>query len=171
MKLFSTRLMYLYAFITVVVMMILAMYLQFWKGVAPCPLCILQRVTLVFLGICFLFGAAFHFKKLGNTLIGLFAFFIADMGVFLSGRQVWIQHLPPNKSADCGASLQYMLQVLPLDQVLKKILQGTADCSQLEWSILGLSLAEWSLIWFVVFAIFAIWQMVRYVDYDDLDLD
>ena len=164
MKLFNTRCMYFYAFLAVVAMMALAIYLQFWKGIAPCPLCVLQRVTLAFLGIFLLIGAIFNFKKIGNIVIGSFAFFISLVGVFLSGRQVWLQHLPPNKAADCGTSLQYMLQVLPLDQVLKKILQGTADCAQLEWSMFGLSLAEWSLIWFVVFGLFALWQMTRRIN-------
>lgn len=161
MKPFSTRMMYLYAFVVIVMMMLLALYLQFYKGIAPCPLCVLQRLMLAFLGVVFFFGAAFSLKKLGNTFIGCLGFFIALVGIFLSGRQVWLQHLPPNKAEDCGVSLQYMLKVLPLDQVFKKILQGTADCSLLEWSFGGLSLAEWSLIWFVLLAVFAVWQVVR----------
>lgn len=161
MVLLSKRLSYFYAFLLVVIMMALAMYLQFWKGIAPCPLCILQRVALIFLGLFFLIGAIFRFKKLGHSILGVIVFFISMLGIFLSTRQVWLQHLPPNKSADCGVSLQYMLQVLPLDQVLKKILQGTADCAQLEWSWFGFSLAEWSLFWFIIFAVFAVWQILR----------
>lgn len=161
MNLFSKRLSYLWGFLLIAIMMGIAFYLQFVKGIAPCPLCILQRIVAAFLGVVFFFGAVLSWSKWGDFFLGLFSFFISILGVLLSGRQVWIQHLPPDKTADCGVSLQYMLQMLPLDEVFRKVLQGTAECSQLEWSLFGFSLAEWSLFWFVVFAVFSIWQVLR----------
>jgi len=161
MTLFKPRLMYAYAFMSIVAMFFIAMYLQFVKGINPCPLCIVQRIALAFLAVFFFLGMLFQLKKFGRFFVGGFAFIISAAGATLAGRQVWLQHLPPNKSAECGVSLQYMLQVLPLDQVLKKVLQGTADCSQLEWTLFGFSLAEWTLFWFVIFALFALWQTCR----------
>jgi disulfide bond formation protein DsbB len=161
MKLFTPRLMYFYAFTSIIVMFAIAFYLQFWKGVAPCPLCLLQRIVLGIIGILFFLGMAFKFKKIGSIILGLLGFLFSIGGALLAGRQVWIQHLPPNQSMDCGASLQYMLHVLPPDEVLKKIFEGTAECSIVDWSLWGLSMAELSLIWFIAFAIFALFQIVR----------
>ncbi len=161
MKNISYRLMNFYAFLCVIVMFGVAFYLQFWKGIAPCPLCVLQRVTMALIGIVLLVGSVFALKKCGRYFLNAILLLLSSGGIFLAGRQVWLQHLPPDKSADCGVSLQYMWNVLPLDQVLMKILQGTAECSLVDWSFLGLSLAEWSLFWFIVFAVFSLWQIAR----------
>lgn len=161
MNLLSPRLTYLYAFLSAFFMIILAIYLQFWKGLTPCPLCVLQRITLVAIGIVFFIGTTISFKKFGLRFIAALTLLLSLGGVFLAGRQVWIQHLPANQSADCGVSLQYMLSVLPLDQVVKKIFEGTAECSLVDWSFAGISLAQWSLIWFMIFTFFAVWQLCR----------
>jgi len=166
MKLFSPRLNYLYAFLCVVIMFLVAYYLQHWKGIIPCPLCLLQRVTAGILGGFFFLGATLNLKKAGLWIVGFFSFIFSVLGALLAGRQIWLQHLPPSHNADCGASLEYMLNVLPLDQVLQKVLEGTTDCSRMEWSWLGMSLAEWSFVWFVIFAGFSIWQSLRRGPYD-----
>lgn len=161
MKVFSPRLMYLYAFLLIVAMLGLGFYLQFEEGINPCPLCILQRVTLAVMGIVFFFGILLAGKKCCRIGIGLLSFLISLVGIFLAGRQVWLQHLPANQSGDCGVSLQYMLQVLPLHEVAKKIFEGTAECSRVDWSFVGLSMAEWTLVWFVVLGGFSLWQAFR----------
>jgi disulfide bond formation protein DsbB len=153
--------MYFYAFLSIVIMFVIAFYLQFYKGIEPCPLCILQRIDLGILGLLFLFGAACRLKNCSRIFIGALGFIFSLLGVFLAGRQVWIQHLPPNQSADCGVSFQYLMHVLPWDQLLKKIFEGTAECSLIDWSLWGFSMAEWSLAWFIIFALFTSWQMIR----------
>lgn len=161
MNLMTQRFTYFYAFLSVVFLMMVSFYLQFWKGIAPCPLCILQRVTMIGIGIVFFLGMIMTLKKCGRFLIGGLAFLLSVCGALLAGRQVWIQHLPANQSEDCNVSLQYMLHVLPWDEVAKKILSGTAECSLVDWSFIGFSMAEWSFVWFVIFAVFALWQMMR----------
>ena len=54
-----------------------------------------------------------------------------------------------------------MMQVLPLDQVLKKVLIGGTECSQIGWEFLGVSLAGWSLLWFALFAGMSLFQLFR----------
>lgn len=162
MKFLTPRWVYLYGFLLILALLSGAFYLQFLEGVNPCPLCVLQRLTIAVLGIVFLSGAVFSWKKCGQFFIGFLSLIVALLGVFLAGRQVWLQHLPPNKSTDCGVSLQYMLHVLPLDQVFEKILQGSAECSEVGWQFLRFSLAEWSLIAFVFFAVIALIQLSRF---------
>ncbi len=161
MKLFSLRLTYLIGFIIILLLLGGTTFLQLYEGVTPCPLCALQRITMAALGVTFFFAAAIHLKKFGYLFFGTLAFLLALLGALLSGRQVWLQHLPPNQSADCGVSLQYMLHVLPLHQVLMKVIAGGAECAQIGWQFLNLSLAEWSLIWFVLFLLVTILQLKR----------
>ncbi len=157
----SLRTLYLIGFSIILLLLGITFYLQQYDGFIPCPLCILQRITFILLGIFFLIGSLFNLKKISSFILATSASFIALLGVFLSGRQVWLQHLPPDKNADCGVSLQYLMRVLPIDQVMSKILQGTAECAQKGWELLSLSLAEWSLICFIGFFLFCLWQIKR----------
>ncbi len=75
------------------------------------------------------------------------------LGIFLAGRQVWLQHFPSPDNSECGVSIQYLMQVLPMNQVLEKIFAGSTECSQRGWEFLHLNMAEWALIWFVGFFI------------------
>ncbi len=162
MKIFlSKRLTYLLGFLIICSLVGVSMYLQKHDGMHPCALCILQRFSLAILGIVFLFGAIFNLKRIGGIILGLFAFLVALSGALLSGRQVWLQHLPPNPNGDCGASLQYMLQAFPLNQVVKLIIGGGAECAHVGWQFLYLSLAEWSLVWFAIFFLLALVQLFR----------
>jgi disulfide bond formation protein DsbB len=40
------------------------------------------------------------------------------------------------------------------------IFRGTGDCTKVPWRFLGLSIAEWSLIWFVLLIIAAVAAVV-----------
>lgn len=157
----SLRISYFIALMISAALLLFSIYLQFNAGFKPCALCVLQRGALILLAIIFLAGALFKVKGFGQFMIGTMASLIALLGVILSGRQTWVQHMPDNVNQACGASLQYMLKVLPFDQVVQKILQGSPECTEKGWMFMSLSLAEWSLGCFVLFLLFSIWQTTR----------
>lgn len=151
---------YYIAFFLVTLLLCGAQYIELYQGVNPCPLCILQRLTLGLLGIVFLFGLACGRKKCGGAIIALFSFLVSALGIVLSGRQVWMQFAPSTGlSANCDVSLQYLIHALPFDQVITRIFAGGAECSQVTWTFLHVSLAQWSLFWFVLFALFSLRQL------------
>lgn len=161
MKLPSSRLTYFIGFILIGLFFGIGFILQKYFNLHPCLLCILQRITLATLGVVFFFGMALNLPKIGRIFISILAILIAGIGTLLAARQVWLQHFPPAQNFDCGASLQYMLHVLPLTEILKKILTDTTECSQVDWQLFHLSLAEWSLIWFILFLLISIGQLTR----------
>lgn len=161
MNLTSERSTYFMGFIAILMMIGLTFYLEKYDGLIPCPLCLLQRISFSLLGAFFLLGVLISQKKSYRLFVGLMSTLMALSGLFLSGRQVWLQHLPPDSNADCGMSLQYLMKVLPFDQVMAKIMQGTAECSQKGWEFLHLSLAEWSFICFGVFFLLCLLQVKR----------
>jgi protein dithiol:quinone oxidoreductase len=159
MKMPSLCLIYFLGLIAISVLFAFAAYLQINEGLRPCPLCIMQRGAFILLSLVFLVGAFVPLKKIRHTVIGIGAFLCAGIGAALAARQVWIQHFPTN--ADCGASLEYMLQAFPFNQVLQKVLKGSAECAERSWEFLHLSLAEWSLLCFSAFLIITLWQIKR----------
>lgn len=161
MKLPSIRTSYLIGLFVIIVTLSYAAYLQYVVGLEPCPLCILQRLTMLVLGIFLFFGAFFNLKKYARYFIGAGSVLVALTGAGLAGRQVWMQYVPSNEAGDCGVSLNYMLDTFPFVEVMKKIFHTGVDCALVDWTFLHLSLAVWSLILFVIFLIFTIWQCCR----------
>jgi disulfide bond formation protein DsbB len=163
MNMLSHRTTYFWGSLIAFALLGMTFYLQKFDGFIPCPLCILQRVTLGTLCVIFLLGWIFSQRKWLMLVIDLLANLVSIIGILLSGRQVWLQHLPASDNADCGVSLQYLIHALPFDQIIAKIIQGTAECSQKSWEFLNLSLAEWSLICFIFFFLFCLLQTKRTV--------
>lgn len=151
---------YLLAFISVGILLGSATFLQLYRGVNPCPLCILQRLVMGALGLLFLFGVAARLGTFSKWSIGILSILFSLLGIGIAGRQVWLQHLPQTPGANCEVSLQYLLNALPFFQVMEKIFQGGTNCSEVGWSFI-LSLAQWSLVCFIVYLLFSIWQLRR----------
>jgi disulfide bond formation protein DsbB len=84
-------------------------------------------------------------------------FIAAIAGAAVAARQVWLQHLPADLVPECGPGLNYMLHRFPLGETLQKVLSGSGECAQVNWTFLHLSIAEWSLICFVLFVVYIIW--------------
>jgi len=129
------------------------LYFQFQKDLEPCPLCILQRVAFIFTGLFFL-AAAIH--NPGRVISRIYAVLIAAgslTGAAIAARHVWIQHLPPDQVPECGPSLDYMLEVFPLDKALTMVFTGSGECAEVVWTFLGLSIPEWSLLCFLGLAV------------------
>src|SRR3990167_7335375 len=119
----------------------------------PCPLCTLQRIAFAITGILFFIGIFLYHKKLARMAINLTSMLFAGVGIFLAGRQIWIQYFPSPDNSECGVSINYMLTVLPISDVAQKIFSGSTECSQRGWEFLWLNIPEWSLLFFTAILI------------------
>jgi protein dithiol:quinone oxidoreductase len=155
------RLTYGLGFLLIVLLLTISLYLQFFDHFIPCPLCSLQRLAFLLLGIFFLIGMVAGHKRWLALFINSIAFIAACAGLVFSGRQIWLQHFANNTATDCGVSLQYMLEVLPPMEVVQKIFAGSAECTQIGWQFLGLDMAEWSFLWFIFFVGFVLYLFIK----------
>jgi len=131
------------------------LYLQHAQGIEPCPLCILQRYAFIAIGVIALVAALHNPGTTGRWVYSALLVIFAGLGGGVATRHVWLEHNPP-KVFDCGADLGYMMESLPLADALPMIFRGTGDCTKVLWRFLGLSIAEWALIWFAIFLVAAI---------------
>ena len=136
-------------------------FLQYVKGLQPCPLCLLQRGFFYAVLTTFLLAAVHGPKGKGGIAYGVLGALFAAGGAGFATRQVWLQHLPADKVPQCGPDLFFMLENFPLSQTLKKLVTGTGECAVVDWTFLGLSIAEWSLGCFVALALYAAWLAWR----------
>ena len=138
-----------------------AYYLQYFQNQEPCPLCMLQRIAFLDMMVVFAVAALHGPARRGAIIYSGLLFVMAAMGAAIAGRQVWLQHLPADKVPACGPGLEYMLERFPLGEALSKIFAGSGECAEAGWRLLGLSIAEWSLLWLIALGLFAIYVAMR----------
>jgi disulfide bond formation protein DsbB len=134
-----------------------SLFLQHIVGLEPCPLCIIQRYEFVLVGLLALIAAVTP-NLISRGAHGL-ALVAALTGMGTAAWHVRLQLFPPVE-ASCGPGLEYMIGELPLTRALPMIFHGSGDCTEVQWTFLGISIAGWSLISFTIFAatLFAAWR-------------
>ncbi len=140
-------------------------FLQRYMGFSPCPLCIFQRIGLMIMGGFALIAAIFDPKtKIVRLLLWLGSLAGIGWAAVVAGRHVWLQHLPADQVPSCGPGLDYWLDTLPMQQVLKEVFAGSGECASIEWTFMGLSIPEQSLILFsilILVHVLILWRIVR----------
>ena len=136
-----------------------ALYLQYYEFQDPCPLCLLQRVVYIVLMALFLVAALHGPGRVGATVYGGLLFVVAAIGAVIATRHVWLQHLPKDRVPECGPGLEYILRKFSLTRALEKVLTGSGECAEAGWTLLGLTIAGWSLVWFVLLGAFALYLL------------
>jgi disulfide bond formation protein DsbB len=122
-----------------------ALFVQYGMGLEPCPLCILQRIAVISAGLLFLLALLHNPGDRGARVYGLLIDLAALAGIAVAARHIWIIAQPPGAVAECGASLDYMLDVLPWHEVLGKVLTGSGECAKIDWQFVGLNMPTWVL--------------------------
>ena len=137
-------------------LIIFALHLQHNEGLAPCPMCILQRYAFILIGLFAFVSAVTQQHRLISATMSILIFISSAFGLGVAGRHVWLEHNPP-KIFDCGADLGFMVDTFPLAEALPMIFRGTGDCSVVLWRFLNLAIAEWSLALFLLLLLTEVW--------------
>ena len=151
------RLANLAGFASVAGLIAYALYAQYVLDLAACPLCIFQRVAFIAGGAVFLV-AAFHAPTgVGARAYGFLALVANLIGAGIAGRHVYIQNLPEDQvPPDCGAGLDYMLDVFGPFEAVRMVLTSAGECAEINWQFLGISMPGWALVWFVLLSALAV---------------
>jgi protein dithiol:quinone oxidoreductase len=157
----SFRSNFLAGFIVCAALYAYAIYVQFALAIEPCPLCIFQRIVVIVVGVVFLVGSIQNPRETGRRIYGVIQLLAAFIGVGIAARHIWVQHQPPDPFAGCAPGWNYMVSNFPISKVLKMAFTGSADCSQITWTFLNLSMPEWTLICYVLLGAGAVWAAFR----------
>ena len=155
----SVRAQHWVAFFVCVALLAAAYYFQIVGKMEPCPLCIFQRVAVAALGLIFLAAALHSPKSWGLRVYGLLTVLAASLGGAVAGRHVWLMNLPKDEIPACGPGLNYLLDTFPLGQVLETVLRGSGECAANPWTLLGLSMPGWCLVFFVGLGLLGLWRL------------
>ena len=139
-----------------------AYYLQFAKDLEPCPLCIFQRLLIVATGIAFLIAAIHHpAKRWAAHAYGALIAVAALVGESVAIRHVWLQHTPEDLRPACGPGLDFLINTFGPFDVVRRVLRGSGECGNVDWTFLTLSIPEWTLGCFIVLAVYGVYLSFR----------
>lgn len=134
-----------------------AYVMEYGFNMEPCKLCMFQRVVFMAIVILSLLAALINPRKIGRIFWGLLLIILTGVGIALSLRHLYLQSLPPELVPDCGPPLDYMMDVLPLSEVVVSVLNGSGDCADVSWVFLGLTIPGWTLVAFIGILLFTIY--------------
>jgi protein dithiol:quinone oxidoreductase len=161
----SFRAQYAAGFVVCAALLAFAYYVQFDLGVEPCPLCIFQRIALIFMGLIFLIGAIHGPGASGRKTYSLFVLLAGCAGIGLAAYHLWVQHLGPDPNAGCTPGWNYMVENYSLRYAWSKTIAnaftGHADCAEVNWKLFGLAMPFWTLVSFVLLGVGAVWSGFR----------
>src|SRR5690606_20491420 len=128
-------------------------------GLEPCPMCIVQRYAMVLVALAA--GLAALLRPRGARLAGAaLVVLFSGFGAFVAARQSWLQWYPP-EIASCGRDFYGMIETFPLRRAIPMIFRGSGDCTAIDWTFLGGSIANWSFLWFLAFALIGLGLLLR----------
>lgn len=155
----SFRGVFLTGFLACLSMLLVAGYFQFIEHLDPCPLCIVQRLLVLVVGIVFLLGAMHNPISGGRRVYGFLVVLAAGLGAAIAGRHVWLQSVPEEQVPSCGPGLNFILDNFPISQAIDMVLRGSGECADVLWTFLGLSIPAWTLVAFVVMILVGLKQL------------
>lgn len=157
---FTPRQLFALLFLSCSALLAFGLYLQHVAGLEPCPMCILQRYAFVAVAIIALLATLHGPGRSGSVAYGVLTLGAALAGGTVAAQQSLLQRSPPSL-AECGPGFEYMVENFGLAEALPMMFRGSGDCSAIDWTFLGLTVANWSLLCFTLIAMLAAWLILR----------
>lgn len=139
-------------------MLAFGLYLQHVVGLNPCPMCIVQRYALI--GVVLVAAVGWRLRGWGLTVSGWLLALVSGFGGFTAARQSWLQWYPP-EIVTCGRDFYGMVENFPINRAIPMIFKGSGDCTKIDWTFWGGSIANWSFVCFVAFGLLGLWVALK----------
>ncbi|URJ26354.1 disulfide bond formation protein DsbB [Blochmannia endosymbiont of Camponotus modoc] len=149
----KTRKSWVLLIFTVVILELIALYLQHIVLIKPCVLCVYQRCALCGIGIAGLVGTIAPFTPLRFFSIPIWIY-SAWKGLLLAKEYTDIQ-LHPSPFLMCDLFVQFP-HWLPLNKWWPSMFDADGNCAEYKWYFLSLEISQWMLIIFANYLIIAI---------------
>lgn len=136
-------------FVLSLAVLLASFYFELIKGLQPCPLCLMQRAVVLCLVVSTVIGIFINAFTAKKRLIWI-QWLLCLAGIYFAGRQLWLQLAPNAEAHSCLPSLNMLMKYFPWRDILQALLLGAADCGEVTWTWLGLSMPAWSAVYFVL---------------------
>lgn len=150
---------YLAGCLSCVALLSAALYFEYVLYMDPCPMCMVQRLATFLIGVGFLVAFLGRNHRWLLIVSLLFVLAAAILGVWSADHHIWLQHLPKEEVPACGPGIDYLIDTLPLSELLDVMLKGDGNCAETVWSFLGLSMPEWTRVYFALYLLAALYAL------------
>lgn len=145
-----------------------AYYLQYVENIEPCPMCMLQRVMFIVVGLVCLLAWLLVPAKIGRTIWAIVIVLLSAVGAYLAWRHVEIMNTPIENLLDSCSSLAIYKEsdfwhyfFTETYTVVSEAIQGGTSCATKEYfpnleGFKGLLLPIWALIGFAAIVVLAL---------------
>lgn len=129
-------------------------------SLAACPLCVIQRMLYLLLALAAGSGLVLAARPLARMIAAASMTAIAAAGSSVAAYQVWIQRFAPNTT--CAAEMPWWEAFVEwAGRLVPMLFQPNGLCSDPAWKLLGLSIAEWSLLCFFGLFLLGLFSLLR----------
>ncbi len=135
------------------------LYLQMVLNLNPCPMCIVQRYCLILVGV-FSALAAFPASRGAGACGGCWGWARRVSAPLPRRARAGCSGTRP-RCPTCGRDLYGMIESFPLQRAIPMIFKGSGDCTAIDWTFLGGTIANWSFVWFVIFGLTILTVLLR----------
>lgn len=122
-------------------------------------MCIVQRYVMVLIMLLAAVLVWLHQSVVRAWGLGLLVL-LAGCGAFVAARQSWLQWYPP-EAYSCGRDFYGMIETFPLNRAIPMIFRGSGDCTKIDWTFAGLSIANWTFLVFIAMGLYCAWLLWR----------
>ena len=130
-----------------------ALYLQHAKDMLPCPLCVIQRYLFLVIGLAALGGALSNKLRAGAAV----ALLAGLGGLGVAGKHLYVL---ANPGFSCGIDpMETTLNKIPTAELMPWMFRAEGLCESAGDTVLGLSVPQWSAVWFVLLTLALIWVL------------
>lgn len=152
---------YLFGFVLCIGLIGAAYYFEYSLYLEPCPLCIVQRIATLGIGLGCLAAFFVRSTRWPLRLALIFTLASAIFGTWVADHHVWIQGLPADEVPECSPGLEYMIETLPTSELITTVLRGSGSCADVSWQFVGLSMPAWTRIIFIGFVLVTVIGLLR----------
>jgi disulfide bond formation protein DsbB len=118
-----------------------------------------QRYALVLTAVAATLGLATS-SRLWQAMAAWLVLALSAAGAFVAARQSWLQWYPP-EVVSCSRDFYGMIETFPLQRAIPMIFKGSGDCTAVDWTFLGGSIANWSFLAFCGMLLLTLWLIFR----------
>lgn len=148
--LFTGRAPYLVVTLACAAMLAYAYYAEWVLGLEPCPLCMLQRLAFIGIGLVALLVTLVGPQRWGRWLAVAAVLPASVWGMATAGRHLWLQSLPADEVPDCGPGLYFMQNYgFTWAEIVQEAFTGSGECAEVSWAFFGLAAPAWTLMAYV----------------------
>ena len=136
-------------------------YFERSLNLEPCYLCMMQRGVIVAIGAICALAAVHNPQQFGQRVYSSLSITMVLIGVYFSGKQLWLQSLPDSQVPSCGIPVSNLFENFSTIEAITTLIRGDGNCAEVRWQLMGLSMPGWVMVCCVGFGAIGVIQFLR----------